>query len=145
MPAHKIGTFLSAADELKSLSGKMRRLEELQNAFCAVAPADLARGTQVGSCRAGMLYVLADTPAVAAKLRQMAPRLLVEIQKVEAEVTGIHIAVQVNAPAGRRRKSGQKPSLSVDTIEVFQKLADRVPESPLKGALTRLVRRHKHR
>jgi hypothetical protein len=143
MPVQRIGSLLGTSGELQALSGKVRRLMELQRAFSAIAPPELAAASRVKYCRTGTLFVVADNPAVAAKLRQLAPRLLLLLQKLEAQVTGIHIGVQVKIPDKPAATGGEKTALPVETIKVFEKLAERVPDSALKLALTNLVRHHR--
>jgi hypothetical protein len=141
MAAKKIGFLLTAPGELGALSAKARRLSDLQQVFIDSAPPQLARASRVKSFRAGTLFLLADNATVAAKLRQLVPRLLSNIQKTEAEVTGIHIQVQVKLSTKRPRDEAKKPALSPETIDEFRKLAERVPDENLKSALTKFVRR----
>lgn len=144
MPAHKIGSWL-ASGELRMLADKARRLTELQQVFFDSAPPLLAQASRVKNYRAGTLFLLADNAAVATKLKQLAPRLLVNIQKREAEVTGIRVEVQVKGSACETPSKLKNSSLTVDSIEYFRKLSEAVPDSPLKSALTNLVRRHGRR
>src|SRR5690242_16616865 len=94
VPSQKIGALLGAG-ELRTLSRKARRLMELQQVFLDSAPPSLARASRVKDYRTGTLFLSAENAAVAMKLRQLTPSLLLKIQKREAEVTGIKIAVQV--------------------------------------------------
>ncbi|MFN7087696.1 MAG: DciA family protein [Burkholderiales bacterium] len=142
MPARKIGNLLTASGELKALYRHAQRLLELQQVFSDSAPAALARASRVKSCRGGTLHILADNAAVAAKLRQLTPRLLLLVQKREPQITGIQVAVQVAKAAATTRKTPANPALSLDSIEKFRLLSEQTPDSPLKSALTNLVRRH---
>lgn len=144
MPARKIGSWL-ASGELGALSKRAQRLTELQQVFVASAPPPLAQASRVKNYRAGTLFLLVDNAAVATKLRQVTPRLLVNIRKREPEITGIHVEVQVKESQEERRTKIKKIPLSADTIEQFTKLSQAVPESALKSALTNLVRRHRGR
>jgi hypothetical protein len=144
MPAHKIGSWL-ASGELKTLAGKAQRLTELQQVFFDSAPPSLAQASRVKNYRAGTLFLLADNAAVATKLKQLAPRLLVNIQKREAEVTGIRVEVQVKGSAYETPSKIKNNSLPIDSIEYFRKLSEAIPDSALKSALTNLVRRHGRR
>jgi len=85
---------------------------------------------------------LTGSAAVAAKLRQLAPRLLVIIQKQDSQVTGIQISVQVTKSQNNARTQSNKSTLSIDSIDKFKTLSEEVPDSPLKSALAKLVRRH---
>lgn len=144
MPAQKIGSWL-ASGELGALSGKAQRLAELQQIFFDSAPPSLAQASRVKNYRAGTLFLSADNAAVAAKLKQLAPRLLVNIQIRVPEITGIRVEVQVRAPPSERQARIKNSSLSADTIEIFRKLSEAIPESTLKAALNNLVRRHRRR
>jgi hypothetical protein len=140
MPLHTIGKLLSATEELKALQARTRRLLELQTLYFRSAPRELATSSRVKSFRAGTLFVFADNSAVAAKLKQLAPRLLASIQKNEAEVTALHIGVQVT-DAQRTYKS-LKTVLPPQAIEEFDALATRITDTELKLALANLVSRH---
>jgi hypothetical protein len=140
MPLHTIGKLLSATEELKALQARTRRLLELQTLYFRSAPRELATSSRVKSYRAGTLFVFADNSAVAAKLKQLAPRLLASIQKNEAEVTALHIGVQVR-DAQRTYKS-LKTVLPPQAIEEFDALATRITDTELKLALANLVSRH---
>jgi len=142
MPAHKIGRLLAASNDLKALSGKARCLSELQRMFFDCAPRSLAQASRVQNYRAGTLFLVAENAAVAAKLLQLAPRLLSTIRKQELQVTKIHVSVQVASSQPESRTESKKKILSPDSIHKFTMLAEDLPDSPLKSAITRLVRRH---
>jgi hypothetical protein len=142
MPLRKIGSLLGASEELKALSGRARRLQELQTLYLGAAPRELAGSSRVRDYRAGTLFVSADNAAVAAKLKQLAPSLLASIGKTGAEVTGIRIEVQVSGTASERRHKSTKLALSPDALEKLDTLSKRVADDGLKNALARLVRRH---
>ena len=120
-----------------------RRLAELERLIFEAAPRALSEATRVRHLRAGTLVLSADNAAVAAKLRQLTPRLLVCVRKREPEVNGIRVEVQ---PAPQQkwptRGSGKRP-LTAAAIANFRSLAEGLRESPLKDAVTRLVRHHK--
>ena len=142
MPLSKIGSLLHASDELKALSARTRRLQELQALYLRSAPRELVGSSRVKNFRTGTLFVSADNAAVAAKLKQLAPTVLASIRETEGEVTGLRIEVQVSGTAGERRAKSQKVALSPDAIEKLDGLSKRVGDEGLKNALTRLVRRH---
>jgi hypothetical protein len=140
MPLHTIGKLLSATEELQALQARTRRLLQLQRLYFRSAPRELAKSSRVKSYKAGTLFVFADNSAVAAKLKQLAPRLLASIRKIEAEVTSIHIQVQVRDT--QRTYKSIKTALTPQAIEEFDALATRVTDAKLKLALANLVRRH---
>jgi len=139
MPARKLDFYINASKRLRSLAADARRLAQLQQVFLQHAPPSLTRASHVSQLRAGTLFLLAENAAIAAKLRQLAPRLLTTFQIQGVEVTSIRIEVQVkdgSAPAQTPRKIN---ALSVETIENLQHFAEALDDSPLKQALTNLA------
>lgn len=145
MPLHTLGSLLGATQELKALTALARRLRELQSLYSRSAPRDLAVSSRVKSCRAGTLYVSADNAAVAAKLKQLAPRLLASIRESEAEITKIRIEVQVSGREPPRVYKSQKKALTPASVTRIHELAARVSDAGLRAALDRLARRHEGR
>jgi len=143
MPAYKIGDLLLQSGELRALSRRAQHLAELQRAVLEAIPRPLASATRVRSLRSGTLLVAADNSAVAAKLRQLAPRLLEHLRKRDSQVTGIRIEVQVATQQNDPGTSSRKRALSTQSIADFERLSNTLKESPLKHAVTRLVQRHK--
>lgn len=143
MPAHKIGNLLLQSSELRALSRRAQHLAALQRAVLEAIPRPLASLTQVKSLRSGTLLLAVDNAAAAAKLRQLAPRLLEHLQKSEVEVTGIRIEVQVAAQQIVSEKGSRKRPLDARAIGHFERLAAALGDSPLKHAVTQLVRRNK--
>ncbi len=143
MATHKIGELLAGSGQLKTLSREAQRLAELERLIFEAAPGALAEAIRIKKLRAGTLVLLADNAAVAAKLKQLAPRLLACVRKMDPEINGIQVQVQ---PAQRRKSAPgdlRKRSLGLDAIGKFENLAEGLHESPLKSALTRLVQRHR--
>jgi hypothetical protein len=142
MPLHTFGDLLGTAEALKALTARVRRLEQLQSLYVRTAPRELAGSSRVKGCRAGTLFVWADNAAVAAKLKQLAPRLLAAIRENEAEITQIRIEVQVGGRGGGGPYKSRKRPLTPATIERIGELAKSIPEGNLKDALARLAARH---
>src|SRR5262245_25615651 len=143
MPARKIDEVLARSGELRALSVQAQRLAELQQVLHEAVPSSLVHSARVSTFRAGRLVVLADNAAVAAKLKQLAPRLLRHLQERGNQVTGIQVEVQVAVP---QRVSGTAPGerdLSLTTVRSLEGLAGTLKASPLKVALDRMVQRRK--
>jgi hypothetical protein len=143
MPARKIDELLTRSGELRALSVQAQRLAKLQQVLLEALPSPLDRSARVSTLRAGRLVVLADNAAVAAKLRQLAPRLLRHVQERENQVTGIHIEVQVAVPQRLSGTASSARDLSLTALASLEGLAGTLKESPLKGALERMVQRRK--
>jgi hypothetical protein len=89
--------------------------------------------------RSGTVVVVADTSAVAAKLRQLAPRIVAEIVKFAPEVTSIQVEVQVTR--GSDVPPRPRPAIGPRGLTSLSKLRDALPVSPLREALDRLLQR----
>lgn len=141
MAGHKISFWLTTAGELRELSSKAQRLARLQRTFLDSVPPELARAARTSDLRGGTVRFVADNSTVAAKLKQLVPRLLIDFRKSEPEVTGIHISVQVKSSTKRPAPTAEKAALSHETIDEFRRLVTQVRDRRLRSALTRLVRR----
>lgn len=144
MTAHKIDFYLDSSSSLRALTGAARRVAELQRIFLSAAPQPLTRACRVKQLRGGTLYLLAENAAIAAKLRQLAPRLLAAYVKQGSEVTAIKVEVQVSGgdpqtSPDRRPREG----LSTDSIESLEALAAGLEDTPLKDALNRMAARQR--
>ena len=141
MPVQKIGDVIANSGNLTALARHARRLIDLQQLLLEATPSALAAASRVTDLKAGTLVVLADNAAVAAKLRQLAPRLLKQVQKQQVEVTGIRVDVQVKTHKIKAEDEVTKHSLPPDAIKDLGSLAEALPPSPLKSALVRLLAR----
>jgi hypothetical protein len=80
---------------------------------------------------------------VAAKLKQMTPRLVAAMKREADEIASIHVQVQPRRPAKDDEKKRPKPALTPDAVAHFEQLAAAVDDDALKSALRRLVARHR--
>jgi hypothetical protein len=143
MPLRDIRNLLGASSELAALREKTQRLQALQRAYVDATPVELAeltKASRVGYLKAGTLYLLADNATVAAKLRQLLPRLLPLFRKLEAEVTGIHVDVQPKSPPVAPLAGVKNGMLPIDYIEKLDDAAKTITSPDLKLAVTNLLR-----
>lgn len=142
MAARSIDAYLNSAGDLARFAAHAGRLVKLQRIFEEIAPSYLAASSRVANCKSGKVVIHADSGAVAAKLRQMLPSLVGEFSLKGAEVTEIQVKVQPAYVAMQHNKGGDKRSAVGESAKTgLQRLAGKLPEdSPLKGALERLVR-----
>ncbi len=141
MPIQRIDHFINTSDQLRQLASQAHRLAELTRVFSTIAPPSLAQACRAGRLNSGTLFLLAENGAVAAKLKQLVPRLLTAYGKLGGEVTSIHIDVQVKERDLEHRPHSRERPLSIASIEHLRKLAASMEESPLKEAVTRLAAR----
>ncbi len=139
MSEKRVGLLIDTLPELQTLTQKTRQLMTLQSVLVDVLPGDLATSVSVALVKAGELTLSAENGAVAAKLRQMAPRILIKLRQLGHEITGIRLQVQVRM---RDNPLPQKQiSLSPRARDAINLLSERIETSPLKTALKRFGRR----
>ncbi len=138
MSDKRVGLLLDSLPELRALNRELRQLAALQSALAEVLPGNLATSATVALEKAGELILYADNGAVAAKLRQMAPRILMFLRQRQYELTGIRVQVQVRIPDNPLPQ--KQISLSAEARKVINLLSERLDASPLKTALKRLGR-----
>lgn len=140
MPARKLSDILSTADELGSIADASRRVARMQRVYLEAVPRDLSNSSRIGWARGAVLTVIADNGAVAAKLRQLGPRILRHLRQSGFEFNSMRIDVQVGQNAVTPAYSPHK-ALSKNALSAIQDALGRLDDSPLKSALTRLSRR----
>ncbi|MDD4977034.1 MAG: DciA family protein [Gallionella sp.] len=129
-------TLLNDSVELRALIGKAQNLCTLQQLFTAVAPSNLIPYCQVTSLEQGTLTIVTGNAIIAAKLRQLAPQVVVDMQKGGSQVSGIRVKVQVSYPQPERPKAPRRLSPKVqDTLISF---GEALEDSPLKDAIRKL-------
>jgi hypothetical protein len=143
MPNRKLSALIGNTPGLSALNRTLQRVAALQRLYEVCAPPDLISASRVVGDRNGTLMIAADNGAIAAKLRQLSPRLLKNLQKQWAEVTGIQIQVQVLQGASKPRRRSEKIPLSIDLIENFENLSRRVKDPALGSALARFAARRR--
>ncbi len=138
MPARKLGFYFDATPALQSLVRQAQRLIEMQQVFTEIAPEPLAQFGRVGQFARSSLLLFADNGAVAAKLKQLTPSLLVKFHKRGYEVTAIRVEVQ---PPSRPAPPRKQIRLSGKATDQLRELAASLPASPLRAALEGLLAR----
>jgi hypothetical protein len=135
MSDKRVGLLLDSLPELQALNRELQQLAALQSALAEMLPGGLATSASVALLKAGELILVADNGAAAAKLKQMAPRLLTSLRQRGYDITGIRLQVQVTI---RDNPLPQKQiSLSSAARQAINSLSEQISPSPLKDALTR--------
>ena len=136
-----IARLLDDNAELRPLSERLRYIKRLQKRYRTLAPEKLASASRVCAIDGTTVVICASSGPVAAALRHLAPRLLVELAKANSkhprdqELTSIRIEVQVTVPEPKKlvRSRGEMPR------ERLAQVAEKLADSPLKETLTRLA------
>lgn len=135
--AQQFKSLLSGSQELRPLLTKAMALSALQRHFMAVAPPRLAQSSQVLSLQSSTLSIAVGNAAVAAKLRQLAPELVVMLQNRSCEVSRIHVKVQVSFNHSQPVPTPRK--LCKTARDALDGLSQALDDSPLKLALKKLA------
>lgn len=136
--AQRLKTLLSGDQEFRPLLNKAEALSGLQRHFAGVAPPYLAQSSMVLGLQAGTLSVAVANSTIAAKLRQLAPELVVMLQNRGCEVSGIRVKVQV---AYTRPPPKHVPRILTKTAQnALNELSENLGDTPLKHALEKMIR-----
>jgi hypothetical protein len=131
---------LERADASARLLSHARNLARLGAILPGVIPPELAREARVVNARAGMVVVHVANGAVAAKLRQLGPRLVAHFAQSGFECNEIKIKVQPSAPPSSSPHF-RPPPISAASARSLVACADALPEdAPLKNTLRRLAK-----
>lgn len=130
-------SLLSSSQELRPLLTKATALSALQRHFVEVAPPHIAQFSQVLSLQASKLTIAVGNAAFAAKLRQLAPELVVMLQNKGCEVSRIQVKVQVTFNPSQPETIPRK--LSKTAQEALNELSQNLDDSPLKLALRKML------
>jgi hypothetical protein len=146
MTARKINFYLGSlrlTPEHQRLFSYMDKFTAMQQVFMKIAPPQLAQRSTLGALVDGDLTIYARNGAIAAKLRQMLPSLLLKFRARGYEVTSIRIAVQadyrsITEPDG----SVKTPQIGRTGVESLGNLVVALPaSSSLRTAVEKLLKR----
>jgi hypothetical protein len=133
-------TLLSGNQELRPLLTRVQALSALHRHFTAVAPPHLTQSVQILSLQLGTLSVAVANATAAAKLRQLAPELVILMQNRGCEVSGIRVKVQVSFDRLQPKPVPHK--LSKTAQNALKELSVSLRDSPLKLALEKLIQKN---
>ena len=138
--AQHLKTLFNGNPELRPLLVKAQALSALQSHFISVAPPHLAQSSQVQvlSLQLGTLSVAVANATLAAKLRQLAPQLVILMQDRGCEVSGIRVKVQVSFDRLQPKPAPHK--LSKTAQNAINELSLSLNDSPLKVALEKMAK-----
>lgn len=134
--------FLRRNDRLAALLPTATRMASLQKEVRMILPPMYAN-CEALSVQEGVLTLAVPSSAVAAKLKQQAPKLQAALQKKGWQVDSVRIKIQVGR-ALPAEPEGLKPSsleLPPTAVQAFEELGDALPESPQNAQLIAAIRR----
>ena len=130
--------YLESANGAGQLMAHARLLVKLGRLYQEIAPPHLCQASSLANYKTGIVIIHAESGAVAAKLRQLAPTLADGFSKRGIECTGVQVKVQAREISAQSTTSTQKP-LSARTRKELGDLCDHLPDSPLRAALESLL------
>lgn len=146
--SNTLHTLLSENDTLQPLVARLRRINSLQQIYYeALADAlpeleGFAQASRVSAIIGTTIVISAANGPVAAKLKQMVPRLLLKFQMQEQKLTSIRVEVQPDwAVATTAAAPAKSPARNPIADEQLADLAGSLSDSPLKSALEQIKKR----
>ena len=137
----KLDRLLADEATLQPVLAKARELRALAGLLDGFLPPELARHARVVNYRDGEIVLVAATSAAAAKLRLLAPSLVIFFSKQRLQVNSVSIRVQ---PSESRRTDAapQKTAyFSTPALGSLRKLYNAMRESPARDALGALLQK----
>ena len=138
-----INALMRDNEAIAPIHDRLQRISRLQHSFADALPPGLGTSCRVATVEGSTLVIAAANGAVAAKLKQMLPRLLEKFRqnkKQEQEVTVISVLVQPDffqpEPAPRTGPP-REPMPSAMLAELAESLED----SPLKTTVEKIRKR----
>lgn len=136
-----IRALLRENETLLPFHQRLRQISGLQKTFVEALPPGLNESCRIATVEGSTIIVATANGAVAAKLKQMLPRLLErfrefisENKKQYQEVTGISIIVQPEFFVAEKLVKLSSPRAPMPT-EKLAELAESLGDSPLKSTL----------
>ena len=142
MASRNISDLLDSDRNLARLSAHAGRLLKLQRIFERAAPAALAQHGRVANMKLGKVVIHAANSAIAAKIRQLTPRLTETFRQSGVDVNEIVVKVQPGAARNPEERSKSLADIGIKAKQGLTSLAEKLPQdSPLKAALERFTHR----
>ena len=133
---------LNADAGMARLSAQAGRLLKLQRLYERAIPAALARHGRVANVKSGNIIIHAQNGAVAAKIRQLAPRLAEVFRQEGVDLNEILVRVQPSTLVSEAVNTRIRSSIGEEAKQGLTSLAQKLPQdSPLRKALDRFVER----
>lgn len=139
MRSNKLGRILAAEASLQPVLAKAQDLRALAGLLDGYLPPELARQVRVVNYRDGEVVLGAASAAIAAKLRLLAPSLVIFFSKQRLQVNSVRLQVQPNASRSADIAPQKTAYLSTPTLDSLRKLYKEMRPSPARDALERLL------
>ena len=138
-----INALMRENESIAPIHDRLQRIARLQHTFADALPPGLNTSCRVAAVEGSTLVIAAANGAVAAKLKQMLPRLLDKFRqnkKQEQEVTVITLLVQPDFFRPEPAPRTGPPRAPMPTA-MLTELAESLEDSPLKTTVEKIRKR----
>jgi len=153
MTSYKVNSYfnlLGKTPEYENLFSLAHKIYENQLTFFKLIPLQLAQHCNLGRISNGRLTILTENGAIASKLKQISPSLILKLQELGWEVTSIQILVQAHYNTKNTKplvdkgyiKHTRKIKLSQTGKDCLSQLATVLPNSELKDTIQLFLEKH---
>ena len=139
-----IHALLRESETLVPFHQRLRQLSRLQKTLVDALPPGLSESCRIAAVEGSTIIVATANGAVAAKLKQILPRLVEKFRENKTqyqEVTAFSVIVQPEFFVAETRPRSGLPRASMP-LEKLAELAESLEDSPLKTTLQRMVDKH---
>ena len=136
-PLATLDRIFAADPQIAQWQRRVARNEAILESVRRFLPRDLGASIAVDTGEPGELKLVTASGAIAAVLRQRVADLLPALAREGLDFTVIRVVVQPRAGAVPREKTSRN-QLAASAAEAFRRLADALPDGPLKAAAARL-------
>lgn len=142
MPSRNVSDFIHDDSTLARLASHAGKLLKLQRIFERTMPAALVKHGRVANMKLGKVVIHASNNSVAAKIRQLTPRLTEAFRQAGVDVNEIQVKAQPGVHGTVGKASPTPAEIGTATKQGLTSLARALPdESPLRAALERFAER----
>jgi hypothetical protein len=135
----RINRYLASGEELQPLYEKAQEIRALSKLCVDVLPSELAAQVRGANIREGSLVILAATPSAAAKVKLYAGTFAETLLRLGAKVNGVSVRVQPIPPEGQHGAVQKTAVMTPAAAALLADLHARLPDSPAREALGRLL------
>ena len=140
-----IRALLRENEALLPFHRRLRQLSRLQKTFVDALPSGLNESCRIATVEGSTIIIATANGAVAAKLKQMLPRLLERFRETigenktqDQEVTGISVIVQPEFFVAEKTLNSAAPREPLP-VEKLTELAESLEDSPLKTTIQNIA------
>jgi hypothetical protein len=143
-PATLAVSWLGNDQQGASVLAAARNLLSAQEAVRESLPPALARACQVARIDRQRLTLAVPSAAYAAKLRQLAPRIIQLLASRGWDLQDVNVRVQAGLPWGQEKAVAREVvPLDNTALQAFDTLRDNIRPGPLADAIARLLAHHR--